>query len=198
MRVVRAEKALKEAGRDQRMSSRRSRSRPRARNRPRKTSTTKFLSEGARGAATWPQGRRLLGTFANRAWLVIAAATVVLSATIAIADEVPRRDLTPGAWRPEIDLRQVCATKWGRDQRHVTKAMKDRVYRAYGVGRTTAYCKRAGCEVDHRIPRDLGGADEVENLWPQPYAGRWNAHTKDRLEAWAKRAVCITGGLTVG
>jgi hypothetical protein len=138
-----------------------------------------------------------LGTFANRAWLVIAAATVVLSATIAIADEVPRRDLTPGAWRPEIDLRQVCATKWGRDQRHVTKAMKDRVYRAYGVGRTTAYCKRAGCEVDHRIPRDLGGADEVENLWPQPYAGRWNAHTKDRLEAWAKRAVCITGGLTL-
>jgi hypothetical protein len=34
---------------------------------------------------------------------------------------------------------------------------------------------RAAYEVDHKIPRSLGGADDVLNLWPQPWAGEWGA-----------------------
>lgn len=39
-----------------------------------------------------------------------------------------------------------------------------------------------GCEVDHLISLELGGANAIENLWPQPFDGKWNAHVKDRLE----------------
>ena len=36
--------------------------------------------------------------------------------------------------------------------------------------------------MDHRLSLALGGADIPENRWPQPLAGPWNAHDKDRLE----------------
>ena len=47
------------------------------------------------------------------------------------------------------------------------------------------------CEIDHLIPRSLGGADDVKNLWPQPFGTRpWNAARKDRLEVKLSREVC--------
>jgi hypothetical protein len=42
-------------------------------------------------------------------------------------------------------------------------------------------------EIDHVIPRELGGADSVLNLWPQPWP---DAHKKDREENRLHRAVC--------
>jgi 5-methylcytosine-specific restriction endonuclease McrA len=41
---------------------------------------------------------------------------------------------------------------------------------------------KEGCEVDHLISRELGGADATDNLWPQPYTQHPGAHEKDRLE----------------
>ncbi|MFM9735729.1 HNH endonuclease, partial [Streptomyces niveiscabiei] len=37
-------------------------------------------------------------------------------------------------------------------------------------------------EVDHIISLELGGSNDIKNLWPQPYHGLWNAHMKDKLE----------------
>jgi hypothetical protein len=55
--------------------------------------------------------------------------------------------------------------------------------RASIVGRGRGPC----CEFDHLISRELGGADVVENLWPQ----RWvEATQKDGLENWLHREVC--------
>jgi hypothetical protein len=36
--------------------------------------------------------------------------------------------------------------------------------------------------VDHLIPLELGGSNDIANLWPQSYVTVWNAHMKDRLE----------------
>jgi hypothetical protein len=47
--------------------------------------------------------------------------------------------------------------------------------------------------MDHLISRELGGADNVRNLWPQPYTGPWNARDKDRLENRLHREVCHEG-----
>jgi hypothetical protein len=52
-------------------------------------------------------------------------------------------------------------------------------------------------EVDYLITPALGGADDIRNLWPQPYAeGEWNAHVKDALENHLHDLVC-TGNLTL-
>lgn len=103
--------------------------------------------------------------------------------------------LSPGIVRSDLTVAQICATKWGLDHRAVTASMKAQVYRRYGFAgpkdpRCTADRTGRTCEVDHRVPRCAGGADDMANLSPQPYGGAWNAHMKDRVEDQACKAIC--------
>jgi len=84
---------------------------------------------------------------------------------------------------------QVCATHWGKDARHVSAAMKRRVFERDGfpLGNKDPRCP---CVIDHRIPREIAGADVETNLQVQQYFGRCNAHIKDRLESQSHRDVC--------
>jgi hypothetical protein len=74
--------------------------------------------------------------------------------------------------------------------------MKLNVYRSYGlIGPKDKACvpDRHGrrCEIDHLVPRSLGGADKPSNLWPQPFGTKpWNAARKDRLEVRLSKDVC--------
>ena len=74
--------------------------------------------------------------------------------------------------------------------------MKLDVYRSYGmIGPKDKRCipDKHGrrCEIDHLVPRSLGGADKPANLWPQPFGtSPWNAARKDRLEVKLSRMVC--------
>jgi hypothetical protein len=40
------------------------------------------------------------------------------------------------------------------------------------------------------VSLELGGANDIANLWPQPYGGPWGAEAKDRLENRLHRLVC--------
>lgn len=106
---------------------------------------------------------------------------------------LPSDTLTPGVIRPELTLQAICATKWGKDKRMVTEAMKMEVFRAYGypLGQKDQRCP---CEIDHRIPRSVGGADDVRNLSVQSYRGPWNAHDKDRVEDITAESICMPAG----
>lgn len=106
----------------------------------------------------------------------------------------PNPAVTPGLAR-YLNREQVCSVQWGLDRRHVTEAMKRQVAAAYGLPRASIVARGHGpcCEFDHLIPRELGGADDVRNLWPQ----RWTeAHVKDQEENRLHRAVCA-GTLTL-
>ena len=72
---------------------------------------------------------------------------------------VPNLTLTPGVARG-LDQATVCATKWGKDARHVTEAMKREVARRYGIKRSSIKASGAGpcCEFDHLIRREQAGA----------------------------------------
>ena len=119
-------------------------------------------------------------------------AVLALAGALSVADPA----LTPGVVRP-LTVEQICATRWGRDERAVTAAMKRETFRRYGLtGRTDPRCSPQRCEVDHRIGREIGGADVLENLAPQPYGGPWNAHDKDRLENRLHVLVCA-GSMTL-
>lgn len=109
------------------------------------------------------------------------------------APYLPNNQLTPGVIRPELTLQQICAVKWGQDRRAVTEAMKMEVFREYGypLGQKDPRCP---CEIDHRVPRSLGGADDIKNLSVQSYSGPWNAHDKDRVEDNAARSICLPAG----
>ena len=46
-------------------------------------------------------------------------------------------------------------------------------------------------EVDHLISLELGGSNDMKNLWPQSYDTKpWNAHVKDKLETRLHREIC--------
>lgn len=116
---------------------------------------------------------------------------------------LPDPALTPGV-ATDLTAHQTCHKEggWGRDARHVTATMKREVFERYGLtGNTDQACLRdkhgRRCEIDHLISRELGGADDVDNLWPQPYGGQpWNAVRKDKVENRLHKEVCA-GNITL-
>lgn len=115
---------------------------------------------------------------------------------VALADDVPDLTKTPGVARTDLTKAKICSTKWGKDERHVTNAMKQQVFALYGyTGYDDPHCVPDAhgktCEIDHLISRELGGADVTENLWPEAYGTTpWNAHLKDKLENRLHKEVC--------
>lgn len=112
--------------------------------------------------------------------------------------------LTPGVVRSDIDQGNICTTRWGKDRRFVTAAMKREVFTRYGLtgnkdGSTGCQLDKHGrrFELDHLISRELGGADDADNIWPQCYSGKpWNAVRKDRVENRLHKEVCA-GNVTL-
>jgi hypothetical protein len=154
------------------------------------------------GATRWP---RFLQFFFPRgavayvavALFVIAIATVVLlerfapprssSSFVPIESAaVPNRSLTPGATRP-VSINDVCSIAHEEVVRNVPASLRQRVLQEYGI----ANARAEDYEIDFLIAPRLGGAEDIHNLWPEPYAlPTWNAHVKDALEEHLHRMVC--------
>lgn len=106
-------------------------------------------------------------------------------------------EMTPGVVRT-TDRDEVCHGGSTNQFRKTTAAMKAEVYKEYGVdkakplpGDPFAGTPRPPLfEIDHLISLELGGADDVKNLWPQPYYNRPAAHEKDAVENYLHREVC--------
>jgi hypothetical protein len=90
----------------------------------------------------------------------------------------PNPVITPG-WVRTTDTDSVCRTP--SPPRRVTKTMYDHVYAAYKI------TDRTGFVLDHLISREIGGADDEANLWPQPTE---QAKVKDKLENKLHTLVC--------
>jgi hypothetical protein len=101
----------------------------------------------------------------------------------------PKNTLTPGETRA-INLGDVCRME---TPRAIPSSLQQKVFREYGIAdaRPNTY------EVDYLITPELGGADSIRNLWPQPYSTIWNAHVKDALEDRLHDLVC-EGKLDLG
>ena len=56
-------------------------------------------------------------------------------------------------------------------------------------GIAAARCNGRNFEIDHLIPLELGGSNEMSNLWPQPYRPQPGAREKDVLENYLHRQV---------
>lgn len=98
---------------------------------------------------------------------------------------LPDPKLTSGDVLPEATKDNVCMPGWAQEHRYVTKSERSRVYAEYG--RTQG---PGCCEVDHLIPLELGGSNDMKNLWPQPYDPRLSAGDKDALETALHSLVC--------
>lgn len=118
---------------------------------------------------------------------MVKAALISLLFAIASAfgGDLPDRNLTPGA-TVDVPLQKLCQKGYAGSVRNVSGAEKAKVYAEYSI---EAHAPGA-YEVDHLISLELGGSNEIANLWPQSYSGTWNAHVKDALEDRLHELVC--------
>jgi hypothetical protein len=90
---------------------------------------------------------------------------------------------SPGAPTPPSSAHPAYA----KSVRHVSGKVKAQVYREYGIAHHAA----GEYEVDHLISLELGGSNDIKNLWPESYRTEpWNAHVKDKLEDRLHALVC--------
>jgi hypothetical protein len=99
---------------------------------------------------------------------------------------LPDKLLTPGATHP-VDLAEVCSRQEEDLDPAVSVSVRQVVFQEYGMN----VAKEDGYQVDYLINPQLGGTNEVRNLWPEPYGSTvWNAHAKDALEDRLHHMVC--------
>lgn len=116
-------------------------------------------------------------------WLIILSALFVLAAEVG-ADEtlLPNPNLTPGR-----------IAQSDKDRGGVTVEMEQKVFARYRL----PWASRAAFKIDHLIPLELGGADTIDNLWPQrlrarPYGpDRKELLTEVFLQRIAKRQMTL-------
>src|SRR5665213_301752 len=100
----------------------------------------------------------------------------------------PDRRCSPGAYYSGLTTSVVCSSTFRTGAiRDVPESEKFAVEREYGMavrpyGRTI--------EIDHIVALELGGSNDIANLFPEPGSGPANYHVKDRVENRAHDMVC--------
>jgi hypothetical protein len=140
------------------------------------------------------QSRANLGQILAQAVLIIGLLAGGIASPVAAQDAPPHvgadslypdSTLTPGAVFDDVGAEQVCVAGYASSVRNVTSAERAQVYAEYGVDNVPG-----ADEVDHFIPLELGGSNDITNLWPEPYLPAPGAHDKDRVENYLHDLVC--------
>jgi len=114
---------------------------------------------------------------------VLAVVAFVLALAAPHAARAQRSVPLAGSFDARVTVGEVCTLGFARRHRRVPYRLRDAVYNRYGLRRGF----RRGYVIDHLIPLELGGRNDLANLWPQP---RVQSYRKDRDENRLHDAVC--------
>lgn len=99
---------------------------------------------------------------------------------------VPNPHLTPGATRL-VTVSDVCRVHGSTQDHSLPASLQQKIFREYGI----ANARPSDYELDYLITPELGGSDDVRNLWPEPHNRTvWNSYVKDELENRLHQMVC--------
>ena len=100
---------------------------------------------------------------------------------------LPDRECTPGAVFPNATREIICVSGYTKTVRNVSVATKQKIYGAYGL----SYPQKSGAyEADHLIPLELGGSNDIANLFPEAGEPRPGYHEKDIVENYLNHEMC--------
>jgi len=108
------------------------------------------------------------------------------TAGCAVDGPFPDSACTPGDVFPQATKAAICASGYSRSVRDVPAQEKDAVYAAYGIASHTP----GQYEVDHLVSLELGGSNDISNLWPEAAAPKPGFHEKDEVENALHDQVC--------
>lgn len=97
---------------------------------------------------------------------------------------------TPGKPNTAVDTADICQKGYTSKKgvRNVPDSTKTHAYQLYEATKEgDAQHPPSCCEVDHLISLELGGSNELPNLWPEPYP---DATEKDKVENALHALVC--------
>ncbi len=92
---------------------------------------------------------------------------------------------TPGAVLT-TDKSIICVSGYTQTVRNVTTATKKKVFKEYGI----PWSLHSNYEVDHLISLELGGSNDISNLWPESYGIKNGSRSKDVFENYLHHEVC--------
>ncbi len=104
---------------------------------------------------------------------------------------LPDKSCTPGSVL-NVSTGQVCQVGYASSVRDVPQVEKDQVYAEYGFTSHTT----GQYEVDHLVPLELGGSNDIANLWPEAAVPTPGFHEKDQVENYLHDQVC-SGKMTL-
>lgn len=98
---------------------------------------------------------------------------------------LPDTACTPGAVLT-TDMETICTSGYTKTVRSVSLKTKQAVFAEYDI----PYSKHGDYEVDHFISLELGGSNDISNLWPELLKGDDGALIKDKLENSLHSQIC--------
>jgi hypothetical protein len=107
---------------------------------------------------------------------------------------LPDRRCSPGAYSSKLTKAVICSSTFRTGSiRNVPTSEKHAVETEYGMvaksyGRTI--------EIDHIVSLELGGSNDIANLYPEPGSGKASYHVKDKLENRLHSMLCA-GSITL-
>jgi hypothetical protein len=99
---------------------------------------------------------------------------------------LPDSACTPGAIFANATVQQICTPGYASSVRNVPFSEYDAVYAEYGI-----YHHYSGqYEDDHLVPLEIGGSNDIANLWPEAASPTPGFHQKDQVENYLHDQVC--------
>jgi hypothetical protein len=121
------------------------------------------------------------------AMVVLFGAAWVPNTAAATTANSPNPTLTPGGFDVRVTqanvLQTICKLRY-RANMKTAPEVKAKVYLSYGIAGALAQSRYV---LDHLVPLELGGSNEVANLWPQLKSASLQ---KDKVEDDLRAAVC--------
>jgi hypothetical protein len=110
-----------------------------------------------------------------------------------VHDGLPDSACTPGAIFPDATAEQICKPGYSSSVRSVPAEVSRAVYAEYGIVERSA----GQYEVDHLVSLEIGGSNDIANLWPEAAEPKPGFHEKDQVENYLHDQVC-SGRIMLG
>jgi hypothetical protein len=108
-----------------------------------------------------------------------------------VASVLPDPACSPGAILT-TNIKTICTVGYTKTVRDVSTDTKKKVFKKYDI----PYSQHSNYEVDHIISLELGGSNDISNLFPESYLIKNGARVKDKLENYLHKQVC-NGTITI-
>ncbi len=98
----------------------------------------------------------------------------------------PDTACSPGDIFTDVTVSQICTSGYASSVRNVPESEKNQVYAEYGITSHTT----GQYEVDHIVSLELGGSNDISNLFPEAADPKPGFHEKDKVENYLHDQVC--------